>query len=148
MKLTMTLVLSFLSFSAFAYVDSKNCPETFTVTYAGVQINPSQTKSLPIVQEEFKIYTRSTMAACYYSNGKVAAALQTNAGVDEVVFGLSQNPMFYFRVRVSSFSLGHLDIENNGDSKKLYTVIVSPNPDSSEVLGELEVGTVQSLEVK
>lgn len=148
MKLTMTLVLSFLSFSAFAYVDSKNCPETFTVTYSGLQINKSEKNNLVLVQEEFKIYTRSTMAACYYSNGKVAAALQTNAGVDELVIGVSQNSMFYFRAKVASFSQGHLEIENNGEPKTIYTVVISPNPDSTEVLGELEVGTVQSLEVK
>ena len=148
MKLTMTLVLSFLSFSAFAYVDSKNCPETFTVTYSGLQINKSEKNNRVLVQEEFKIYTRSTMAACYYSNGKVAAALQTNAGVDEVVIGVSQNAMFYFRAAVASYSQGHLEIENNGGPRKIYTVVLSPNPDSTEVLSELEVGTVHALEVK
>jgi hypothetical protein len=162
MKLSLALVLSFLSFSAFSYVDSKNCPEEFSITYSGLTrealtpvIDNNQiayivweaVENVKEVTGTFKLSTRTESALCVYVNKNAAAFLQTNDGVDELMVGFNEVPG-YFRTKVSSFSRNHIEVANDRASKSLLAPIFSNNPDSTETLGEVVVATAQAVTIK
>lgn len=165
MKLTLGLFLSIFSFQAFSYVDSANCPETFTITYTDVSrvaLNPAIENDLfakmawdrlkglnRTLVYKFKISTRSDSALCVYTAADSAAYLQTNDGVDELVVGFdfTQGLLLYFQTKVLSFSSNHIEVETDVESRSL-TSLVYPNPTSGEVVRTVPVAEAKSVSVK
>lgn len=162
MKLTMAILLSFLSFSAFALVESKNCPEKFSITYSNITRAPlsseiedswsvkagwSTVTNDQSLAQEFKISTRSDTALCVYTNGKVAVFLQTNDGVDELLVPYNYN--VYFRTKVLSFSNDYIELAVDKDSKNIFAPILQIDSDGGvNAAGEVKVGEAEAVNVE
>lgn len=162
MKLSIIALLSLFSFSAFGLVDSKNCPESFEITYTDIMRAPlspeiedswsvkagwSTLKNVTEFHQTFAISTRTNSALCVYTNGKVAVFLQTNDGVDELAVPYNHN--LFFRTKIVSFSKNHIDLNMNKSSLEILAQILVPDSDGGAMaMGEVAVGEAQSVQLK
>ncbi len=162
MKIFIAISLILLSTTSFAFVDSKNCPDIFSITYYNISRGPltaeikndwslkagwDQVKEAQKLVLEFKISTRSTTALCVYTNGKVAAFLQTNDGVDELM--IPYNNSLYFRTKVLSFSSEYIELAVDEESKDILAPKISIDSDGgTNVTGEFEVGEAEAVNVQ
>lgn len=160
MKFSITLMATLFSFSAFALVESKNCPEQFVISYhkiARADLSPEIEDSWSVkagwltvgkelkMKEIYKISTRSNTALCVYINGKTAAFLQTNNGVDELMIPYNHN--VYFRTKLNHFSRNSISIAEDQDSLSLLAPVIMPDSDGGmNVLGEVKVGSAEFAE--
>jgi hypothetical protein len=162
MKVILILIVTFYSVTSFAFVESKNCPERFSITYYDINRDPL-TKEIaedPRIKEgwdsvkkeqkfevEFVLFTRSDTALCVYSNNMTAAFLQTNNGLDELMIPYKNN--LYFRTKVLSFSREYIELAVDEESKDIYAPILQPDSDGgSNQIGEVEVGGAQAVNIQ
>lgn len=163
MKLALFIILSFLSFSSFGFVDSKNCPESFVITYSNIAKAPlsleienswsakaawSTVTPEQKIEQVFTISSRTDSSLCVYINGKVAAFLQTNDGVDELTGPYNNNVNAYLRTKVKTFSRNHIELIKDEASNTIVAPVFVMSSDSVEVAGEVKIGTAESIEIK
>jgi hypothetical protein len=162
MKMLLILSICFFSTTTFALVDSKNCPKSFSITYYDINRNPI-TKEItenPAIkagwdtvnneqkfEQVFTLFTRSNTALCVYVNNTVAAFLQTNDGVDELMIPFKNN--LYFRTKILSFSNDYIELAVDEESKDIYAAVLQPDSDGgSNQIGEIEVGQAQAVNIQ
>ncbi len=162
MKMLLVLLICFFSTTTFALVDSKNCPKSFSITYYDISRNPL-TKEItenPAIkagwetvnkdqkfEQVFTLSTRSDTALCVYVNKSVAAFLETNNGVDELMIPYKNN--LYFRTKILSFSNDFIELAIDEESKDIYAAVLQPDSDGgSNQIGEVEVGQAQAVNIQ
>lgn len=163
MKLILSLIIATLSTSAFAIVDSKNCPDNFYITFynisrsvltSDIRNNSSlkagwdTVKEAQKLEQEFKIIKRTETTSCVYSNGNQALYLWTNNNaVDELVVPYKNN--LYFRTKVLSFANDYIELAIDEDSKKILVPIMSVDSNGgTKVTGEVEVGEAEAVNIQ
>lgn len=164
MKTFLAITLCLISFSAFSLVESKNCPDAFSISYFDISRAPLTAEienswSLKIAwdsihkiqktEQVFKISSRTNSALCVYTDGKVAAFLQTNNGIDELFVPFNENVNLFFRSKILTFSSEYIELAVDEESKSIYGQKLRSNSEGGyESIGESVIGSAQAINIQ